>query len=536
MESGILQNSLDAASAELPPGVPPAATSAENSSPGGSLLDRLLELGPAPAPGASNRATALDVLKPLLSEKTPRQLLQALFGPEYNTLAAADAARRLDCLIARINSILDSQVNVVLHHPKFQRLEASWRGAQYICTRAGVENDRAEELGMDAKVVIRIFSASKKELQQDATNATDFDQTVLFKAIYESEFGTAGGIPFGLVVGDYEFQNHPSDLDLLKSFGQVAAAAFAPLVTAASPHLFGLDDFQRLEVGLSLESDFQRADYAAWRSLREREDMRFVGLTLPRVLMRLPYQLADCRSAGFQFRESVEGRDRRKYLWGNAAYAFAATVLRAYVESGWFADIRGFERGNEGGGLVAGLPVQSFATDRAGIATKTSTDIVIGGAQEREFSGYGFIPLCPCPGTEYSVFYSNQSLHKPKVFSDVATSTTSRMSAMLQYILCASRFAHYLKVLARQKIGSVQSAEELETILRDWIRNYVTDDPTAKPEMKARYPLRQAEIEVEQAAGQPGVYRMRMQLLPHYQLDDLCASLHLVHRMATSRA
>ena len=495
-----------------------------------SLLERLLqEVRPEVGRKVRQEPHPPDLLR-ILQTESREDLLRALFSDRTSTLTTRDAARQLDCAVAQIEALLEAQVNAILHHPRFQRLEAAWRGVEYVTQQAAKESEYAEELGEDAKIIVRMFSASKKELLDDAGSAVEFDQSVLFKVVYEAEFGTAGGTPFGLLIGDYEFRNHPDDIDLLRSFGQVAAAAFAPLVTAASPQLFQLDDFQRLEIGLSLDKDFQQADYAKWRALRDREDMRFVGLTLPHILMRLPYEPETSREQ-FRFRERVEGRDRRKYLWGNSAYALVSVVLRAYVESGWFADIRGFERGHETGGLVTGLPTHSFSTDRQGIARKTSTDMVITSTQERELSNLGFIPLCPCPGTEHSVFFSNQSLHKPKVFADAATTTTSRMSSMLQYMLCASRFAHYLKVLAREKIGSVQSAEELATYLSRWISRYITDDPTAKNEMKAKYPLRRAEIQIEQIPGQSGAYRMQLQLLPHYQLDELSASLHLVHRL-----
>ena len=484
------------------------------------LLDALLS---QPAIAASSA--------PIVGRDLSRaELARLVFG--QRTISARAAGRQLDMAIARLEDLLAGQVNAILHHPRFQALESSWRGLAFLCQRGGEEMERAESQGDNSRIVLRMLSVSKRELWDDATSATEFDQTVLWQKVYEAEFGTAGGTPFGLLVGDYAFKNHPNDLDTLASIASVAAAAFAPFVAAAAPEFFGLDDYQRLEIGLPLEQDFQRPDYIKWRALRESDDARFLGLTLPRVLMRRPHGLDAAREDGFRFREEVADRQRHdKYLWGNAAYGFASVVLRAFVDTGWFADIRGFERGHETGGLVTGLAVDSHPTDRDGIALKSGTDVVIGSLQERELSELGFIPLCACQGTEYSAFFSNASIHKPKTYANVDATTTARMSSMLQYVLCASRFAHYLKSLCRQKLGGQSSVGELNKYLSEWINDYVTDDVRASPEIKTRYPLRQADVEVSEIPGQAGAYRLQMQLLPHYQLDSLSASLRLVHRL-----
>jgi type VI secretion system protein ImpC len=493
-----------------------------------SLLDQLL--GEPAAIAAPGTAGSDEMAAKIRAAKSRQELAKVLYGSR--PIAAKTASRELDVAIARIDDLLAEQVNAILHHPRWQRLESSWRGLSFLCQQAADEVERAYSQGEDAKIVVRMLSVKKRELWDDATSAAEFDQTVLWQKVYESEFGAAGGHPFGLLVGDYEFRNHPNDLDTLASVASVAAAAFAPFVAAAAPEFFSLADFQRLEIGLSLEQDFQRPDYIKWRALRGSDDSRFVGLTLPRVLMRRPYRLDPNREDGFRFEEEVaDAQKHDRYLWGNAAYAFASVVLRAYVDTGWFADIRGFERGNETGGIVTGLAVDSFRTDREGIALKTATDVVIDSAQERELSDLGFIPLCACQGTQFSAFFSNASIHKPAAFADAEADTTSRMSAMLQYVLCASRFAHYLKVLCREKIGSFQSVDEVNDFLVRWISQYVADDARAGPEVKARYPLRQAEVAVAQIPGQAGAYRLEMRLLPHYQLDALSASLRLVHRL-----
>ena len=502
-----------------------AAASSGASTP---LLDALLGQAPAQKAAALPRADALDRF---LAAATPREALEQLFGPSLQ-VGRRQAARQLDAAVARIETLLARQVNAVLHHPRLQALEASWRGLDFLRARAREELERAEEVGENVRIVLRVLSATKRELRDDASTASQFDQSAIFRAVYESEFGHAGGEPFGLLIGDYEFRNHPDDLDTLASLGAVAAASFAPFIAAAAPQFFGLDDFQKLEIGLPLEKDFQRPDYIQWRELRQSEDMRFVGLTLPRVLMRVPYDLDVERQDGFRFREEVaQGDKRQRYLWGSAAYALGSVVLRAFAETNWFADIRGFERGVATGGLVSGLAVDSFATDRAGVGLKTATEVVISGDQEGELSELGFIPLSACPGTEFSVFYSNASVHRPAKYADEVANTNAVMSSMLQYVLCASRFAHYLKVLCRQKIGTLESADSLQTYLSKWISEFVADDPHARPDVKARYPLRQAEVTVAEIPGHAGAYRLEMKLLPHYQLHGLSASLRLVHRL-----
>ena len=507
---------------------PAEGGSAQSPAPATPLLDSLL--GQPAAGQSSGTLPTADAVHQLLAAGSPLAALRHLFGAELQ-VGRKQAARLLDAAVARIDRLLSRQVNALLHHPRLQALEASWRGLDFLRERTREELARTEELGENVRIVLRVLSVSKRELRDDATTAPQFDQSAIFRAVYESEFGHAGGEPFGLLIGDYEFRNHPDDLDTLASLGAVAAASFAPFVAAAAPQFFSLDDFQKLEIGLPLEKDFQRPDYIQWRELRQSDDMRFVGLTLPRVLMRVPYQLDVERQDGFRFSEDVaQGDKRQRYLWGNAAYAFGSVVLRAFVETCWFADIRGFERGVDTGGLVAGLPVDSFATDRTGIGLKTSTEVVIAGDQEGELAELGFIPLCACPGTEFSAFFSNASVHRPAKFADEVASTNAVMSSMLQYVLCASRFAHYLKVLCRQKIGTLESAESLQSFLSKWVSSFVVDDAKASGDVRARYPLRQAEVNVAEVPGHAGAYRLEMKLLPHYQLHGLSASLRLVHR------
>jgi type VI secretion system ImpC/EvpB family protein len=283
------------------------------------------------------------------------------------------------------------------------------------------------------------------------------------------------------------------------------------------------------------EKTFDGVEYVKWKSLRASEDARFVGLAMPRVLMRTPYEDDGHRVDRFRFREDVRGPDGSKYLWGGAAFAFGAVLVRAFSQAGWLADIRGAQRGVEGGGLVTGLPRHSFGSDRRGLVAKSSTDVVITEELEKQLSDLGFIPLCECKDTEHSAFYSNQSLQKPARYDRAAATTNAQLSAMLQYMLCVSRFAHYVKVMGRDKMGSFSEYEELEKMLQQWIVQYVTSDSEATPEIKARYPLRDAEVRVEPTPGKPGSYRCRMRLMPHYELDELQASVRVVAELTPPR-
>lgn len=462
----------------------------------------------------------------------PESLLARLLALLPPNSTADDVARVADVLMSRIEHAIELQTNAILHHPRFQALESAWRGVNYLCDQTSRAKEEAESTGEDLRLKLKLLQWSRKELDQDLHSAIEFDQSKLFKFVYEGEYGTVGGEPFGVLLGDYQFTNHRADIETLGHVSQVAAAAFAPFVSAVAPQFFQLDDFNLLERGLHLERDLQKADYIKWRALRDRVDTRFVTLTLPRVLMREPYDLDSARTDGFRFREHVSARDSSNYLWGNAAYAFGGVVIRAYATSGWFADIRGFERGIDGGGLVAGLASPSFATDTPGVAIKGCAEVSITGAMEKELSDHGFLPLCALPGSEMSVFYSNPTIYKPRTFDDAAAGANERLGAMLQYVLCSSRFAHFLKKFAQDKLGTFNSADELEDALNGWIRQFVMVDERASPEMKARYPLRRANIQVGEVRGSPGNYQMLMELLPHYQLDDMAAGLRMVTRMS----
>jgi type VI secretion system ImpC/EvpB family protein len=437
-------------------------------------------------------------------------------------------ARMLTRQIAHLDALLGAQVNAILHHPQFQKLEASWRGLRYLV-------DQIEE-GENVKV--RVLNVSWKELVRDLERAIEFDQSQLFRKVYSDEFGTPGGEPFGVLLGDYEVRHRPApghptdDVAALAAAAQVAAAAFAPFVASAQPSLFGLDHFSELELPLELARTFEQAEYVKWKALRDREDARFLGLTLLRVLMRLPHADDGGRADGFRFREEVSKPDRSEYLWGNAVYAFGGVLVRAFTESGWLGGIRGVQRDATGGGLATGLPACSFGTDKAGVCTRSSTDVALTDRQEKELSDLGFMPLCHCPDTAFAAYYATPSLQKPKPYDEAVATTNARLSGMLQYMLAVSRFAHSLKVLARDKVGSFLGAAECEAFLNRWLSDYTTANDEASAETKARYPLREARAQVRDHPGKPGTYLCVIHLRPHFQLEEVVTAVRLTTELA----
>ena len=364
---------------------------------------------------------------------------------------------------------------------------------------------------------------------KDLRKASEFDQSAMFKKVHDEGYGVLGGAPFGALVGDYEFGRHPDDLEVLEKMSNIAAAAHAPLLAAASPKLFNWDSFTELAGPRDLAKIFDNDAYIRWKSFRESEDSRYVGLVLPHVLARLPYGKETAPVEAFDFEENVDGRDHSKYLWTNAAYAFAARLTDAFARYEWCAAIRGVE----GGGLVEGLPAHTFTTDDGDIAVKCPTEIAITDRRENEFSKLGFIPLCYYKGTDRAAFLAAQSCQKPTVYLSDDANANARLSAQLQYIFAVSRFAHYLKAMMRDKIGSFMSREQCEQFLNQWISNYVLLDDMASQEQKAKFPLRQARIEVTEIAGKPGAYTAVAYLRPHFQLDELTVSLRLVAKLPT---
>ncbi len=479
-----------------------AAQSAEAKTTESSLLDQIVEQGRFGKEQVA-RERGRDMVKEFVA--------QVLEG-EMKLSRDADAT--INSRIAQIDHLISLQLNEILHHPAFQKLEASWRGIKYMM-------DQSETSSM---LKIRVLNVSKKELLRDLQRAPEFDQSVMFKKVYEDEFGIFGGEPFGALIGDYEFSKHPEDIELLEKVSQVAAGAHAPFLTAAAPELLNLDSFSQLGDPRDIGKIFDSTEFAKWKSFRASEDSRYVGLTMPRVLMRLPYGKDTKPVDDFSYEEGVDGTDHSKYLWGNAAYALGARLTTAFAQYGWCASIRGVE----GGGLVEGLPTHTFRTDEGDVALKCPTEVAITDRREKELADQGLIPLVHCKGTDYAAFFSVQSANKPKKFDKAAANANARLSAQLPYILAVSRFAHYMKSIMRDKIGGFMSRGQCQTFLTQWIMQYVTDDDQASAATKAKFPLREARIEVSEIPGKPGAYRAIAFLRPHFQLDELTVSLRLV--------
>ena len=466
-----------------------------------SLLDQIVEQGRFTDTSARERG------KNLVKEFVEQVL-------EGSMTLGRDADQMITARLAQIDHLLSIQLNEVLHHPQFQKLEATWRGLRYLL-------DQSETSTM---LKIRILNASKKDLLRDLQRAAEFDQSALFKKVYEEEFGIFGGEPFGALIGDYEFSKHPEDLELLEKISQVAAGAHAPFLSAASPELLNLPSFTGLDQPRDIGKIFDSTEYAKWKSFRQSEDSKYVCLTCPHILMRLPYGRDTKPVEGFSYEEGVDGTDHTKYLWGNAAYALGTRVTQAFAQYGWCTAIRGVE----GGGLVEGLPAHTFRTDEGDVALKCPTEIAITDRREKELADQGLVPLVHCKGTDKAAFFSIQSANKPKVYDSDAATANARLSAQLPYMMATCRFAHYLKSMMRDKIGSFLSRDDCWRFLNRWISQYVTQDDKANQATKAQFPLREARVDVEEIKGKPGCYRAITYLRPHFQLDELGVSLRLV--------
>jgi len=467
-----------------------------------SLLDQIVAEGRF-SQDAASQERGRDMIKEFVA--------QVLEG---HMTVSRDAEATIQARIAQIDKLLSRQLNEVLHHPSFQKLEGTWRGIKYLM-------DQSETNDM---LKIKVLNVSKKELLKDLQRASEFDQSALFKKVYEEEFGVFGGAPFGALMGDYEFGRGPEDVELLERISQVASAAHAPFISGASPNLLNLGDFTQLGGPRDIGKIFDSTEYAKWKSFRQSEDSRYVALALPHILMRLPYGKETKQIEAFDYEESVDGTDHSKYLWSNAAYALSARLTNAFSKYGWCAAIRGVE----GGGLVEGLPSHTFQTDEGDIALKCPTEVAVTDRREKELADQGLVPLVHCKGTDYAAFFSVQSANKPKLYDKDAANANARLSAQLPYILAMSRFAHYLKAIMRDKVGSFMSRNDCERFLNQWIANYVLNNDNASQAAKAKLPLREAAIQVTEQPGKPGCYRAVAFLKPHFQLDELTISLRLV--------
>jgi type VI secretion system protein ImpC len=424
--------------------------------------------------------------------------------------------------IAEIDQTVSDQLNAIMHSEAFQALEAAWRGLHYLVMNS--------ETGTMLK--LRLLSASKKELLADLEKATEFDQSALFKKIYEEEYGTFGGNPFSVLVGDYHFGRSPQDVAMLEQVSHVAAAAHAPFLTAASPALFDMDRFTELSVPRDLAKQFESTELIKWRSFRDSEDSRYVTLTLPRVLLRLPYGPKTVPVDEFDFVEDVDGKNHDKYLWGNSAYALAQRITDAFAKYKWCAAIRGVE----GGGLIEGLPAHIFPTDDGDLALKCPTEVSITDRRENELNNLGFLAICHRKNSDQAAFFGGQTTNKPKVYNTSEANANARISSMLPYMLASSRFAHYLKVIMRDKIGSFMTKENVQKYLNTWLSDYILLNDNAPQNVKAAYPLREGRVDVFDIPGKPGSYNAVVFLKPHFQLDELTVSIRLVAELPAPAA
>jgi len=417
----------------------------------------------------------------------------------------------------RIDTLIESQLNEIMHHPDFLKLEGSWRGLSYLVYKA--------ETGEHLK--LRLLNLTRQELQNDLDKAVEFDQSQLFKKVYEEEYGTFGGHPYSCLVGDFEFNRSPMDMDLLEKISGVAAAAHAPFISAAHPTLFDLDSFEHLNIPRDINKIMDSLELVQWHSFRNAPDSRYVSLVVPRVLMRLPYGPDTCPVEGLNFKEDVGVAESNLFCWGNAAFVLAERMCNAFSLYRWTAAIRGVE----GGGIVEGLPAYTFKTPDGDIALKCPTEVNITDRREKELSENGIIALCHCKGTDYAAFFGGQTSQKPKKYNLDDATANANLSARLPYIMAASRFAHYIKVIMRDKIGSFMSKDNVAHYLNTWIAQYVLLNDGAPQEVKAKYPLREARIDVFDVPGQPGSYTAVAYIRPHFQLEDLTVSIRLVAKL-----
>jgi len=440
-------------------------------------------------------------------------------------LIGNDVVKSIEAMIAAIDEKLSTQINQILHHADFQKLEGAWRGLHYL-----INNTETDE-----QLKIRVMNISKQDLGKTLKRykGTNWDQSPLFKKIYTEEFSQFGGEPFGCLVGDYHFDQSAPDVELLGEMAKVAAAAHAPFIAGASPTVMQMDTWQELANPRDLTKIFSTPEYAAWRSLRESEDSKYIGLAMPRFLSRLPYGARTSPVEEFNFEEETGAADHTKYTWANSAYAMAVNINRSFKEYGWCSRIRGIESG----GAVQNLPTHTFPTDDGGVDMKCPTEIAIDDRREAELAKAGFMPLVHRKNSDFAAFIGAQSLQKPQEYDDPDATANANLAARLPYLFATCRFAHYLKAIVRDKIGSFKERDDVQRWLQNWILNYVDGDPAHSSEStKARKPLAAAEVVVEEVEGNPGYYTSKFFLRPHYQLEGLTVSLRLVSKLPSAKA
>lgn len=470
-----------------------------------SLLDQAVS-----ATKQTERSQAEKLLKVMTDEA-----LSGTITWDKNLLASLNKA------IEGIDKKMSAQLAEIMHAEEFKKLEGSWRGLNHLVMNTETSSS----------LKVRVLNASKRELFKDIDKAVEFDQSQVFKKLYEAEYGTPGGEPYSVLIGDYHFGNHPEDIDLLTGISQVSAASFAPFISAAGLELFGFDDWQDLAKPRDLEKLFNTVEYTKWNEFRDSDESCFVNLVMPRTLARLPYGSKTKTIDEFNFEEApIDNKGRslplaqNDYCWTNAAYIMGTNITRAIAAHGWATGIRGAE----GGGKVEGLPAYNFISDDGETDMQCPTEIGITDRREAELSRLGLLPLCHYKNTNYAVFFGAQSVQRAKKYDEPAANANAEISARMPYVLATSRFAHYLKVMARDKIGSFMQVEQLESWLNRWIKKYINSNPNASQDMKLKYPLAEAKVEVKQIPGKPGAYNAIAWLKPWLQMEELNASLRLV--------
>ena len=477
-----------------------------------SLLDRIIQEGKMAAePSQSVYA------KKLLGQFATQILDEGMkSAPDKGVVAMINER------IAEIDQILTDQLNAIMHHPDFQALESSWIGLRDMVF--GTETSTTLKL--------RLMNVTKKELLKDLETAVDHDMSVLFKKVYEEEYGTFGGNPYSLLIGDYYFGRHPQDMALLQRISKVAAAAHTPFITAVAPTMFDMTSFTDLGVPRDLSKIFESAELTTWRSFRDSEDSRYVSMVLPRYAARLPYGSKTKPVDSFNFEEDVDGRDHSKYLWGNSCYQLGLRITDAFAKYNWTTEIRGVE----GGGKVSGLTAHTFKTDDGDVVLKCPTEVTITDRREKELNDLGFISIVNSKGSDFAAFFGGQTTNKPRVYNLDTANANAALSSRLPYVLAASRFAHYLKVIMRDKIGSFQTKDSVESYLNTWLSQYVLLDANATQGEKARFPLAEGRVDVVEVPGRPGAYQATVFLRPHFQMEELTTSIRLVAELPASAA
>ncbi len=450
----------------------------------------------------------------------PKVVINKLLNSDSEENIAIDV-NRIARSIALIDTLINSQLNVIIHHQKLQLLESSWRGLKALTfSSAGIKN-----------IKIRVLNIKWSELSRDLSRAIEFDQSQLFHKIYNQEFDMPGGTPYGVILADFEIHlarqkgSKYNDLSTIEELSHIAAAAFCPIICAASPSLLGINSFSELSSPINFYEVVRQKEFIEWRKLRDQEDVRFVALTLPRFIIRKPYTNEFTQLGNIKFKESLQ--DTSDYLWANGCYAVGTVLIREYASVNWFSHIEGSPRDQVAGGIIDCFNCGDFLTDSPNINNKILTEVLVTDAKEKELSQLGFISLCHCYDSDLMAIHSYSSIQNSKNFTNEQTNENARLSAMLQHILCASRFAHYIKVIIRDKIGSFVNARRCEEDLQKWLNEYASGRDDLSWELQARYPLREAKVRVSETVASAGKFSCDIFLKPHYTASHLVAELKL---------